>query len=162
MTVLTDSIDAVCARYQRDHDLPADVGPGGRIYVPAGQVDAIQMPRPLGDLVRQQLHLSGIQTPIVENLGTRYLTVITNGARPDDRRPVVIGRADTHTTISLAREATFLRCAAIRTVSGAWVMLPSPDDERLAWLDTPVHSERVAFDVLVEFTLTAAARLRRQ
>lgn len=99
-------------------------------------------------------------TPTVENLSTRYLTVVSDGACLRNPRPVALGRVDDSDTVSLKRDAAFLRGSAIRTVIGAWIMLPgNTDDEGLRWLDVPIGRRRMPFDELVvAFTPAAAAR----
>lgn len=66
MTIPTDTSDALLTSYRRDHDLPAELDSHGRILVPTGRVDAIQMPRAVGDRVHAELQRLKLHTPILE------------------------------------------------------------------------------------------------
>ncbi|MBF6290128.1 hypothetical protein [Nocardia cyriacigeorgica] len=163
MTIPTDASDALLASYRRDHDLPAELDSHGRILVPTGRVDAIQMPRAVGDRVHAELQRLKLHTPILENLGTARLTFITAAARPDDLRPVVVaGHHAEHGLVSLRRNAGLTSTTVIRSVPGAWIALPAaPDDERWRWLAAPVGALRAPFDLLIELALAAGNRLQR-
>jgi hypothetical protein len=75
---------------------------------------------------------------------------------------VVIGQAGPESEVSLRRDSALFRSTAIRTVVGAPIMLPGPDDERLRWFDAPVGMRRIDFEQLISFTVAASNRLRHR
>lgn len=167
-TVLTPTSAAEqwCARYRTDNGfIGAKVDEHDHIIVPTGRVvDSIQMPRRLGDLVREELRLRELRSPIIENTRTGYLMIITNTAPPDDSRPVrMLQAADTadssSESVSLREYAGLYRNEAIRTVQGVMIPLPGPDDEIRTWLDEPIGHERADFDTVAAITVTVGDKL---
>ncbi|WP_280404546.1 hypothetical protein [Nocardia brasiliensis] len=146
-TTLTETVEERCARYiEENRFIGAEVDKHQHIVLRAGPVDTIQMPRPLGDLVREELHRRGLTTPIFETRATKYLTFITRPAAPGDPRPVHI-------------LSKLYRFQAIRTVQGSLVTLPGPDEERHSWLEEPVGEDRPDFDIVVDIVLATAKAL---
>ncbi|MBF6340815.1 hypothetical protein IU450_33715 [Nocardia abscessus] len=160
----TEAAETLCARYRSENGLDgAEVNHLSRIVVPAGRIDSIQMPRRLGDIVRNELEQRKIRTPIILNKTTGYLMFITNAAPADDSRPVHMlrmgGDAETGVPVSLRRDAGLYRNAAIRTVRGVMVPLPGPNDEIRSWLEEPVGRRRADFDTVAEITVSAGDKL---
>lgn len=146
-TTLTETAAARCARYIKENRFAGvEVNQHQQIVLRAGNVDAIQMPRPLGDLVRAELLLLGQATPTIENRETGYLTFLTQRAPTGDPRSVHI-------------LSKLFKFQAIRTVQGSLVTLPGPSDERRFWMEEPIGEDRPDFDTVVAIVLEAAKRL---
>ncbi|PXX53970.1 hypothetical protein DFR70_12691 [Nocardia tenerifensis] len=146
-TTLTESVEARCARYIAENRfLGAEVDNHQQILLRAGSIDTIQMPRLLGELVRQELRRRRLATPTIENHETKFLTFVTRPARRDDPRPVHI----------LSKR---FKVQAIRTVQGALIPLPGPADTRRSWLEEPIGTTRPDFDTVVCVVLKAAEAL---
>ncbi|MGY1965545.1 hypothetical protein ACW9HH_14980 [Nocardia gipuzkoensis] len=163
----TEIANLMCARYRSENGFDsAEVNRFGRIVIPAGKIDSIQMPAGLGDIVRNELNERKILTPIVLNKRTGYLMFITSAAPADDLRPVHMleteGDGMHGVPVSLRRDAGLYRNAAIRTVHGVMIPLPGPDDEIRSWLEEPVGRRRANFDTVAEITVSAGDKLARR
>lgn len=149
-STLTETATALCTRYHQQNGFAgAVVDSYNQIILPAGPVDAIQMPGELGHRVRTELTRQLLTVPVIENRDTKYQTFITEAAPADDPRPIQLF-------------ANLYRIQAIRTPKGALIMLPGPaaDDTRF-WLDKPVGTLRPPFETVVAITLEAAKSLPR-
>jgi hypothetical protein len=163
----TETAYVMCARYRSENGFDgAEVNHFGRIVVPAGEIDSIQMPAGLGDIVRNELDKRKIRTPIILNERTGYLMFITGAAPADDLRPVhmlsIEGDGERCVPVTLRRDAGLYRNAAIRTVRGVMIPLPGPDDEIRSWLEEPVGRRRADFDTVAEITVSAGDKLARR
>jgi hypothetical protein len=157
--------EQLCQRYRSEHDLAAHVSAHGQIVLRAGAVDAVQMPRVLGDRVRKLLTDSGLHTSIVESIRTDYLTFLTAAAPRGDARPVHLHTA-AQTTPSIPvtvpkTDANLFRLAAIRTVAGSQIPLPGPDDPVRRWL-CPPEGVLADFDRVAALTIAAGSALRER
>jgi hypothetical protein len=158
--------EELCEQYRSKHDLDVRVTTHGHIVLRTGAVDAIQMPRELGDRVRGSLAESDTYTPIVENVRTDYLTFMTGPAPRGDARPVHLHKAvEANPSAAVAARtinADLYRLAAIRTVAGSEIPLPGPDDPVRKWLCPPT-GVLADFDRVAALTIAAgSASLRRQ
>jgi hypothetical protein len=146
-TTLTETATARCARYLEENGFAgAEVDTHQHIILRAGAVDAIQMPRPLGERVRAELVRRELTTPVIGNRSTGFLTFLTQPAPAGDSRPIRI-------------LSKLFKFQAIRTVQGSLIMLPGPCDEVRFWLDEPVGESRPVFDTVVDIILDAAKSL---
>ncbi|WP_051407375.1 hypothetical protein [Nocardia sp. CNY236] len=144
---LTETPAARCARYAKEnHFIGVEVNQHDQIVLRAGHVDAIQMPRPLGDRVRTELLRLHEPTPTIENIDTGFLTFLTQRAPTGDSRAVHI-------------LPTLFKYQAIRTVHGSLITLPGPSDTRRIWMEEPIDENRPNFDTLATIVLEAARAL---
>ncbi|WP_228542510.1 hypothetical protein [Nocardia sp. XZ_19_369] len=106
-------------------------------------------------------------TPIIRNIDTGYLTFLTLPAPPEDHRTVAMFKQDNvdvvegkedddQAKVSLRRQARLFR-HAIRTVRGATITLPGPEDARREWLVEPDIASRADFDLVADITIEVAA-----
>ncbi|MBO0878970.1 MAG: hypothetical protein J2P17_01005 [Mycobacterium sp.] len=157
--------EELCERYRSEHGFDVNVNEYGNIMLRTGALDGIQMPRELGDRVRELLADNMLRTPIIDNTRTDYLMFLTGAAPIGDDRPVHLHRAVTgdqaQGEVAAVQKvhAGLFRLAAIRTVSGAEITLPGVNDPVRSWLCPPdgVFAE---FGRVAELTVAAGAVLR--
>ncbi|MGY1943911.1 hypothetical protein [Nocardia asiatica] len=158
------AVEQMCEQYRDEHGFDTTVSKHGRILLRTGAIEAIQMPRTLGVRVLEVLEKQGVRTPVVENRKTDYLTFLTSAAPEGDQRPVYLMRRASTAEVpapTLAVAVGLFQVAAIRTVGGAELTLPGPDDPVRAWLRRP-SGKFAEFNSLAKLTVDIGAAARKQ
>ncbi|WP_216917131.1 hypothetical protein [Nocardia noduli] len=158
------AVERMCKRYRGEYGFDTTVSKYGRILLRTGTVEAIQMPRDLGTRVLEVLEEQDVATPVVENRRTKYLSFLTRAAPEGDQRPVHLMERVSMPEVpapTLEAAAGLYRVAAIRTVGGAELTLPGPDDVVRTWLREP-NGQLAEFDPLAKLTVAIGAAVRNQ
>ncbi|MGN2642349.1 hypothetical protein ACTD5D_40500 [Nocardia takedensis] len=124
-------------RYRREHDLEVRVAAHDhRILLRTGTVTAVQMVGDVGELVWKALSENGLCTPVIVNDDTGCWTMLTGPAADG---PVRVERdpAIDHTYTPCALTVGLDRSSVIRSITGAEIALPGPDDPVRRWFSPP-------------------------
>ncbi|MGW0047011.1 hypothetical protein GV791_09420 [Nocardia cyriacigeorgica] len=163
LALVSNTNAALCARYIEEHGLiNAEIDPFGTIVVPSGVVDAIYLPRRLGEAVIEEMDARGLFSPIVENTTSGLVTILTDG-RPLDASaipcPTPERPAGATAAAALRTNASLFRYQAIRTVSGSHIALPGPSGGPRRWRWHPRGRDREAFATIADLTITVGERM---